>query len=432
MAALDTALWPRGARAAVAATLAAAAFGLAAPVSAQDDERDQTLQELNVFGDAFERVRRAYVEEVADEMLVRAAINGLLAELDPHSMFLTPEQYETLRATTGHGGYDGVGLEITLSQGVVQVIAPLDNSPAADADLRPGDLIIDINRTPVYGMTLPDAAAALRGTPGSDVELLIVREGVDAFVTTAVRAHIDEPTVRAVVHGTQGYVRVPVLTATAPEEVAAAVAEFVASHGARLEGVVLDLRNTPGGSAESALRLADLFLDGGEIVTVRGRNDEVSESFVAQPGDVLDGGPIVVLTDRGTAGAAEVLAGALKDRGRALAVGVSTFGLGSRQTVVPVGEAGFVQLTTGFYWTPGGNPIHGVGVAPDTHVEPSRVVLEERRFPRRTEARLRGALDVPDEEGEVEVAALSVEDDYQLARALDQLRALALVRQAGN
>jgi carboxyl-terminal processing protease len=426
MSARNTAMVRPRPAAVLMAALAVAAIGIA-PAAAQDAGREDTYTQLNVFGDAFERVRRAYVEEVADQTLIRAAINGLLAALDPHSSFMTAEQYEEIRAATGHG-YDGLGVEVTMSQGVVQVIAALDNSPAAAADLQPGDLIVDINRTPVYGMNLPDAIAALKGEPGSDVELLIVRQGVDAFMTTAVRAPIPEPTVRAARRGTEGYIRIPLLTAAVPEAVTAAVAELAAARGDGFDGIVLDLRSTPGGSTAAALQVADLLLDGGEMATVRGRDDEVSEAFTAEPGDILSGRPVVVLVDGGTAAAAEVLAGALKGRARALVVGVGTFGLGSRQTIVPLEDAGFVQLTTGFYWTPDGAAIHRMGIEPDLVVEQSRVVVEEARFPRRTEAVLRGALDVPEESGEVEVAELSVEDDYQLARALDLLRALALMQ----
>lgn len=413
---------------AVAAAVAAASV-IGSPAFAQGTPN--TYEQLNLFGDAYDRVRRAYVEEVADEKLMHAAINGLLAALDPHSTFLSAEEYDAMMSSTGHG-YDGLGMEITMSQGVAQVVAPLDNSPAAAAGLRPGDLIVDINRTPIYGMTLTEAVSAFHGDPGTQVDMLIVREGEDAFITTAERALIAEPVVQSRVRGNEGYLRIPLFTSATPDAVVAALAGLAEQIGDNFGGLVIDLRNTPGGSIDAGIEVADLFLPGGEIATIRGRDDQIAEVFTAGAGDLLDGGPIVLLADRGTAGAAELVAGAFKDHNRAIVLGMQTFGMGSRQSIVPLGDAGFVQLTTGYFYTPSGAAIDGVGIAPEVEVEPSRVVVQESRFPRRTEAVLRGALDVPDEDAAAEVAELSVEDDYQLARAFDMLHALALLDQAGN
>jgi len=390
-----------------------------------------TYEQLNLFGDAYSRVRRAYVEEVEDDKLMHAAINGLLAALDPNSTFLSAREYDVMMTYAGRR-YDGLGMEITMSQGVAQVIAPLDESPAALAGLRPGDLIVDINRTPIYGMTLPEAVSAFQGDPGTQVDMLIVREGQDAFIVTAERAPIDEPTVRTRVRGSEGYVRIPFFTNTTPEEVTAAVAKLAEQIGDNFGGLAIDLRNTPGGSVDAGIEVADLFLSGGEIASVHGRNDQISEVFTASEGDLMAGMPIVILSNRGTAGAAELVVGAFKDHGRAIVLGTQTFGMGSRQSIVPMGDAGYVKLTTGHFYTPSGTEINGVGVSPEIEVEPSRVIVRESRFPRRTEATLRGALDVPDDGAIAEVAELTVEDDYQLARAFDLLHALVLLNQAGN
>lgn len=404
-----------------------AAVGAATPALGQAEPT--AYEQLNLFGDAYDRVRRAYVEEIADDVVIRAAINGLLAALDPNSMLLSADQYNAM--TTSKRDFDGLGIEITMSQGVAQVIAPLDDSPAAAAGLRPGDLIVDVNRTPIYGMTLPEAVAALRGDPGTSLDLLIVREGEDAFITTAELAAVAAPTVRSRLRGREGYLRIPFFDDGTAAAVTAAVESLVADAGGNLGGLVIDLRNTPGGSIDAGVAVADLFLQSGEIASVRGRNDQITEVFTAGAGEILAGLPIVLLADRGTAGAAEILTGALKDHARAIVVGTPTFGMGSRQTVVPMGGAGFVQLTTGYFFTPSGASIHGEGVAPEVEVVPSRVVVQESRFPRRTEATLRGALDVPDENA-ADVAELSIEDDYQLARALDLLHAMSLADQAAD
>ncbi|MDA0653864.1 MAG: S41 family peptidase, partial [Proteobacteria bacterium] len=366
-----------------------AAVGAATPAFGQAEPT--AYEQLNLFGDAYDRVRRAYVEEVADDVVIRAAINGLLAALDPNSMFLSAAQYDAMMAPDHD--FDGLGIEITMSQGVAQVIAPIDDSPAAAAGLRPGDLIADINRTPIYGMTLPEAVAALRGDPGTILDLLIVREGEDAFITTAELAAVAAPTVRSRLRGSEGYVRIPYFDAGTAAAVTAAVEALVAEAGGELGGLVIDIRNSPGGSIDAGVAVADLFLQDGEIASVRGRNDQITEVFTAGAGELLAGKPIVLLADRGTAGAAEILTGALKDHARAIVVGTPTFGMGSRQTIVPMGAAGFVQLTTGHFYTPSGFSIHGAGIAPEVEVVPSRVIVQESRFPRRTEATLRGALD---------------------------------------
>ena len=411
------------------------AAGLMAAPSAGLAADPKTYEVLNLFGDAYDRVRRAYVDEVADDKLVESAINGLLKALDPNSTFLTIESYEALQQRGGRT-YDGLGLEITMSQGVAQVIAPLDGGPAARMGLLPGDLIIEVDRTPVYGMTLTEAVDTLHGAPGSLVDLIIYREGEDPFLVTLERESVEEPGLRYLGRGGEGYVRIPIFTDDTPGEFTDAVAAMQQGLDGGLRGIVLDLRNTPGGSVEAALALVDALLTGGEVATMRGRDESISNVFSAGPGDVLDGGPVVVLVDGGTAGAAEVAAGALHDRNRAMLLGTKTFGMGSAQSLVQMGDFGYVRLTTAYYYTPSGAAIEGSGISPEVIVEPSRLVLEEERFPRRREASLRGALDNPNDAGNDEVIVAAADEldpaDYQLARAFELLHALALVSEARN
>ena len=410
------------------------AAGLLAVPSGGIAADPKTYEVLSLFGDAYDRVRRAYVDEVADDKLIEAAINGLLSALDPNSTFLTTASYEALQQRGGRT-YDGLGLEITMSQGVAEVVAPLDFGPAARMGLLPGDLIIEVDRTPIYGMTLSEAIETLQGSAGSLADLIVYREGADPFLVTLERQSIDAPHLRYVVRGSEGYIRVPLFTDQTATELREALAAMQEEADGRLRGIVLDLRNTPGGSVEAALAVVDEFLTGGEVATTRGRNQTIAEVFSAGPGDVLDGRPIVVLVDGGTAGAAEVAAGALHDRKRAMLLGTRTFGMGSAQSLVQMGNYGYVRLTTAYYHTPSGGAIEGSGITPEVVVEPSRFVLQEERFPRRREASLRGALDNPNADGGEEVIAAADDldpEDYQLARGFELLHALALVSEGRN
>ena len=412
-------------RAGISSIIVAATLGLLTADTLAADAR--TYTQLNLFGDAYDRVRRAYVEPVADEHLIRSAINGLLAALDPDSVFMTPQAYKDLLANKVRV-YDGLGPEITMSEGVARVVAPIDGGPAFTAGLRTDDLIVDINGTPVYGMNLTETIQALQGAPGTVADLVIVRQGSDAFRQAVTREAVAEPAVTARTRGNEGYIRIPYFTPGVLAQVTKAVTDLQAKLGQNFEGVVLDLRNTPGGSHEAALQVADAFLVDGLMMSIQGRAEGDSKAFTATPGDILQGRPLVVLVDGGTAGPAEILAGALKDRGRAITIGTSTFKRGSAQSLVQMGEFGYVQLTTGYYVTPKGASIQNDGIVPETIVEPARVILPEDRFPRRTEATLRGALDVP-AGGRAAVQTEAAEVDYQLARAFDLLHALALVNQ---
>lgn len=412
-------------RAGVGGIVAAATLTLLTADTLAADAK--TYTQLNLFGDTYDRVRRAYVEAIPDEYLVRSAINGLLAALDPESMFLTPEAYKNLLANKVRT-YDGLGLEITMSEGVARIVAPIDGGPAATAGLRTDDMIVDINGTPVFGMNLTETIQALQGAPGTVADLVVVRQGTDPFRLALTRQSVPEPKVTARLRGNEVYVRLPYFTPGVLSELTKAINDLATKLGDNFEGVVLDLRNTPGGSQEAAIQVADAFLVDGPIASIKGKAEGDSKQFNATAGDILNGRPLVVMVDGGTAGPAEIVAGALRDRTRAIVLGTTTFKRGSAQSLVPMGEFGYVQLTTGYYLTPKGTSIQEAGIEPETVVEPARVILPEDRFPRRTEATLRGALDIP-AGGPVAAQAERSEEDYQLARAFDLLHALALVRQ---
>ena len=420
--------WFGGPRTRLAAIAVVALVGLGFGSQLAHGVDTKTYGLLNLFGDTYDRVKRSYVEAVPDDRLVRAAINGLLAALDPESTFLTPADYKALQEHRGRV-YDGLGLMITMQDGEARVIAPLDNTPAARMGLRPGDLIVDISGTPVFGMTLVETVAQLQGAPGTAVDLIIVRQGVDPFLVTLNRETVPEPKLGYRLVGGEGYVRVPLFTDATPTELTAAVDKMRAQAGNGFEGIVLDLRETPGGPIDAALKVADAFIETGKMAETRGRNGADVRAFAATAGDILKGLPVVVVVDGGTASVAEVVAAALQDRNRAIIVGTKTFGKGSVQTLVPMGDAGFVQLTTATYFSPSGKSISD-GVVPGTVVEQARVVLPDTRFPRRTEATLKGALDVP-AGGPAGTAAVERVDpnDYQLTGAFDLLHALALVYQ---
>jgi carboxyl-terminal processing protease len=418
-------------------TAGVAALALLATPALSQAADPKTYEVLNLFGDAFDRVRSAYVEEVADEALIGAAINGLLAALDPLSRFLTPEQYAAMQDQNIRT-YDGLGLEITMDGGVAMIIAAIDGGPGDRLGLMPGDLIVEIDTTPVYGMTLDQTINDLVGTPGTMVDLTMVRPGADPFLASMVRESVAVPQLSHTTQAGTGYVRVPLFTDDTADDLKAAIAAIQQDVGDGFEGIVLDLRNNPGGLFDQAIEVADLFLDGGDIVTSRGKSDDDTQNWVADAGDILNGMPIVLLVNGGTAAASEIVAGALKSNARAILLGETTFGKGSAQTIVPMGDFGFVQLTTSYYYTPSGISIDDTGIEPEIVVEPSLVILQTRNFPRRTEADLRGALDVPEDGGgdvaEEEAEAEDVTPDYQLARAFDLLHALALLnkRAAAN
>jgi carboxyl-terminal processing protease len=436
----------------VMALLAGVALGAMAPqlitaTSAQENAPRNTYEYLDLFGDIFERVRVAYVEEVDEQKLIESAINGMLASLDPHSAYLPPENFEEMREQT-KGEFGGLGIEVTMENGFVKVVAPIDDTPAANAGLEPGDLITHIDGDPVLGLTLSDAVDKMRGPVGSEITITINREGAEEpFDVKIVRDIIKIRAVRARTEGNVGILRITTFNEQTYENLEKGIAEIKAELGDdKVMGYVVDLRNNPGGLLSQAIEVSDAFLESGEIVSTRGRNLEEADRVNAKPGDLTGGKPVVVLINQGSASASEIVAGALQDQRRAILVGAKTFGKGSVQTVMRLGDKGAMKLTTARYFTPSGRSIQALGIEPDILVEERKIAGAEgegeadRRL--RSEADLRGSLSnelsdderkqLEDERARHEATALLRQDDFQLAYALDLLAGLALYHRSGQ
>ena len=440
----------------VLALVAGTMLGLAVPqlitvTRAQEEgpasEARLTYEYLDLFGDIFERVRENYVEEVDDKELIEAAINGMLASLDPHSAYLPPKSYEEMREQT-KGEFGGLGIEVTMENGFVKVVAPIDDTPAARAGIQAGDFITHINGESVLGLTLSEAVEKLRGPVGSEVTITISREGAEEpFDVTIVRDIIKIRAVRKRIEGKIGVLRITTFNEQTYDNLESAIEEVKEEIGEdEVQGYVIDLRNNPGGLLTQAIAVADAFLDEGEIVSTRGRDLDEAERVNAKPGDLTDGKPIVVLVNEGSASASEIVAGALQDQRRAIIVGTKTFGKGSVQTVMRLGDKGALKLTTARYYTPSGRSIQGLGIEPDIVVEARKITPAEEeaaeRRRRRFEADLRGSLE--SELSEEERKMLEEErkrherlvelrrEDFQLAYALDLLTGLAIYEQAAR
>lgn len=433
-------------------TLAGAVVGLgiavqvSGPITAQENTSLQTTYEqLDLFGDIFERIRSTYVEEVDDVALIQAAINGMLTSLDPHSSYLPPKDYDEMQVET-KGEFGGLGIEVTQEDGFVKVVSPIDDTPAYRAGIEAGDFVTHIDGESVLGLTLNDAVELMRGPVGEEIVLTIFREGVDEpFNITIVRDIIKLTAVKVRTEGRAIVVRITSFTEKTISNLTDGIAEEIEANGGveNIDGFILDLRNNPGGLLSQAISVSDAFLDAGEIVSTRGRNVQDSERFNARPGDLAAGKPIVILINGGSASASEIVAGALQDHRRAIVVGTKSFGKGSVQTIMPIQGNGAMRLTTARYYTPSGRSIQALGITPDILVEQRpRVVADEdeeeeettaRR--RRSEADLRGSLNndsLTDEEielleserAEQEEIAARRDEDFQLAFGLDILRGL--------
>jgi carboxyl-terminal processing protease len=357
---------------------AVAAAQLSAPSMAQENSARTTYQHLDLFGNIFERVRTAYVDEVDEAALIESAIDGMLASLDPHSSYLPPEGFEDMRVQT-RGEFGGLGIEVTMEDGLVRVVAPIDETPAARAGVESGDLITHIDGEAVMGLTLSDAVDRMRGRVGTDIEITILREGADEpLIITITREIIKIRAVRSRIEsGDIGVIRVTTFNEQTYDNLAEAVEEIATEMGGieNVRGFVLDLRNNPGGLLNQAIAVTDAFLDRGEIVSTRGRENDNSERHNAQPGDLTGGKPVVVLINEGSASASEIVAGALQDHRRAVIVGAKSFGKGSVQTIMPLSGQGAIRLTTARYYTPSGRSIQALGIEPD--------ILVQRRTHRR-------------------------------------------------
>ncbi|MHC8508828.1 MAG: S41 family peptidase [Rhodospirillales bacterium] len=424
----------RLASAAAAAAFTAAAL-CAAPSSAAEAAEDavqndaETYRLLNLFGDVFERVRSEYVERPSDKELIESAITGMLTSLDPHSAFMNAEIFKEMQVQT-RGEFGGLGIEVTMDKGVIKVVSPIDDTPAYRAGIQAGDLVSHLDGEAVLGMTLSDAVDRMRGRIGSDIRLTVLRGEEDPFDVTITRDSIQIQSVRSRLEDDIFYIRITSFSEQSESGVRRAMDKLRGELGGDPQGIVLDLRNNPGGLLDQAVKVTDAFLGKGEIVSTRSRDLDGAQRFNAREGDLASGTPMVVLINGGSASASEIVAGALRDHRRAIVMGVKSFGKGSVQTIIPLGSQGAMRLTTARYYTPSGVSIQATGIEPDIIVEQARVEAIERPKQRREED-LRGALEAedPDETaGPASETAAAPERpaDYQLQRALDLLRGVAL------
>ena len=422
-------------RLAVLALATGMTFGLASPSLAQSSTSSaETYRLLNLFGDVFEQVKAKYVEDVDDKQLIEAAINGMLTSLDPQSSYLNMDNFEEMQVDT-RGEFGGLGIEVTMEDGFVKVIAPIYDTPAEKAGLQPGDYITHIDGTAIRGMTLNDAVEMMRGKVNTDILLTIIRKGEQApFDVTLTRAVIKIQSVRAEVKEDIGYIRITKFNEQTFSGLQRAIGDMRDQIGPEIKGLVIDLRNNPGGLLDQAISVSDAFLDKGEIVSTRPRDTQNTERYNARTGDLAEGLPVVVLINDGSASASEIVAGALQDHRRAVIMGTRSFGKGSVQTILPMPGNVALRLTTARYYTPSGKSIQEVGIVPDIIVPQARVESIEGDI-RRSEASLNGALRNEDEgitdaeedansrRDDAEQLAL---DDYQLSRALDMIRGISL------
>ena len=419
---------------------------IAGPLVAQEaDRRASVYEQLDLFGDIFERIRAQYVEEVDEEELIEAAINGMLTSLDPHSSFLSPDDAADMRVQT-RGEFGGLGIEVTQEEGFVKVVSPMDDTPAAEAGIQAGDFITHVDGESVLGLALDDAVELMRGPVGSEIIITVVREGVeDAFDVSIIRDTIRLTAVRTRLVGDSVVLRITTFNDQTFPNLEQGLRDAVEEAGGMdaVNGFVLDVRNNPGGLLTQAIRVSDAFLDTGEIVSTRGRDPQDGDRFNAADGDLAEGKPIVVLINGGSASASEIVAGALQDHRRGIVIGTKSFGKGSVQTVMPLRGDGAMRLTTARYYTPSGRSIQALGISPDIVVEqpPRTAALDEEednandRF-NRSEADLRGSLDndsltederrqIEADRAKAEATAQLREEDYQLAYAIDILKGLS-------
>ena len=392
----------------------------------EEVSKDDIYQQLNLFGDVFERVRQQYVDETPDKELVESAINGMLTALDPHSSYLNADRFKDMQVQT-RGEFGGLGIEVTMENGYVKVVSPIDDTPAARADMKAGDFITQIDGEPVLGLTLSEAVDKMRGKVGSEIKLEVRREGEpEALNITIIRDVIKITSVKHRTEGDAGYIRITTFSQNTTPGLKKAVKELKEELGDKLSGYVLDLRNNPGGLLDQAIDVSDAFLEKGEIVSTRGRNEQDTKRDNATPGDLFDGKPVVVLINGGSASASEIVAGALQDHKRAIVMGTKSFGKGSVQTVMPLPGYGAMRLTTARYYTPSGRSIQAQGIEPDIIVDLARIEAIDETG-RTRESDLRGALVNPDGNADEESEeADATSQDYQLTRALDLLNGLSL------
>ena len=390
-----------------------------------------TYRELNLFGDVFERVRSDYVETPDDTSLIESAINGMLSSLDPHSSYMSPKSFKDMQVQTS-GKFGGLGIEVTLEDGAVKVVSPIDDTPASKAGILAGDLIVALDGDSVQGMTLNQAVDKMRGAINTPIILSIQRQGVEKpFDVKLVRSEITIQSVRSREDGQVGIIRLTQFSEQTFDGLKAAIAKIQGDVGAdKVQGYVVDLRNNPGGLLDQAIAVSDAFLDQGEIVSTRGRHAEETQRYNAHSGDLANGKPVIVLINGGSASASEIVAGALQDHRRATLIGTRSFGKGSVQTIIPLGANGALRLTTARYYTPSGSSIQAKGINPDVQVIqdlPPDLAAQQTQPPQ-GEASLKGHLTNEaggnEQSGSLAYVPPDPKDDKQLNYALDLLRGL--------
>jgi len=393
---------------------------------------DETFQQLELFADVLARVRNDYVVDVNDGELIEDAINGMLQSLDPHSSYVNPEAFRDLQVSTS-GEYGGLGMEVTTEEGFVKVIAPIDDTPAKRAGVKAGDYITEIEGESILGVSLTDAVSRMRGKPGEPITITVAREDEDQIEITMVREVIKRQVVKHEIKDGVGYIRISQFNEKANTGLADAISALEKEADGKLPGIILDLRGNPGGLLDQSIKVSSAFLDGGEIVSTRGRSSADTERYNGERGELAKGLPLIILIDGASASASEIVAGAVQDRGRGLIVGMTSFGKGSVQSVIPLrgGRDGALRLTTQRYYTPSGRSIQGTGIDPDIYI--SAVSDDGKERDTRQESDLPNA--IPNEnaeeieaEAEVEIKidyppeGFEIEDDYQLQKAIEILK----------
>ena len=388
-------------------------------------------KQLNLFGEVYERVRSEYVEKVTDKELIEAAINGMLQSLDPHSSYLNAENFDEMKVQT-KGEFGGLGIEVTMENGLVKVVSPIDETPAAKAGIKAGDYISHIDDEPVMGLSLSEAVEKMRGLVNTKIKVTVLRDGEEKFDISITRAIIKITSIKTRSEKDVGYLRITSFTQKTYKNLVKEFNKLNKSMNGNMKGLVLDLRNNPGGLLNQAVSVSDAFLERGEIVSTRGRDNKGEQRFNATKGDITNGLPIVILINGGSASASEIVAGALQDHKRGILMGTKSFGKGSVQTIIPVTSKGAVRLTTARYYTPSGTSIQAKGIDPDIYVPQSKIEVLEKRTNRK-ESDLRGHLEEEGinkkefkniEKNKEEEKVNSKIEDYQLNRAIELIRSI--------
>jgi len=393
---------------------------------------DETFEQLELFADVLARVRSQYVVEVDDSELIEDAMNGMLQSLDPHSSYISPDAFRDLRQNN-KGEYGGLGMEVTMEDGFVKVIAPIDDTPAKRAGVKAGDFITEIEGKSLLGATLTEAVDQMRGKPGESINITIIREGEDPIYLDIEREVIKRQTVKFELKDGMGYARISQFNEKASDGLRSAITDLQAENGGRLPGMILDLRGNPGGLLVQSVEVSSVFLNGGEVVSTRGRRADDVNKYNAEKGEMAKNVPLIVLVDGASASASEIVAGALQDKGRALIVGMTTFGKGSVQDVIPLrgGRDGALKITTQRYYTPDGRSIQASGIQPDIFISAvpddgeNRTRFSEASLPNAIENEEATSEDVEDVEEDVidyPPEGYEVSDDYQLQQAIEILK----------